>query len=505
MTPGAAALLIDSLEFRFFDILALTQADPDFRPQAADLADLEFLDTAYALTGRAEDRANNTWLRSVLLQRMGEAAAAERLIKEVRVSRDIARMGTLDRNDRVALTGAFRWLTVRLAALLAERNASAAEMFDAIEWAKGRALADQVARPGVPSLRDLVKALHGSRTHYWTLLPDKAATYWCLVTDDGVATSGFVPVSLGDIAKVASAKRIDPAGRGSLPGNRLSPVLDWRAMLAPLAAPIAAAQRSGKIRPGDQLLIAPHGSLHVFPLQELSGDDGVLGERMRVSRLHSAASTLSILAQPSKRPRRAVAIWAPTIIEADSAVHVASFEKVVVALRGHLPTEVIIGTAADVESLQQAASADTLLHLCSHGTFAERGAFNQRSQLLLSGRHTLPTLDPPQHQFGAADLLTSRLDGGHVTLQACVSGYAAANPQGDAVGLEWAFMLAGAASTLGTHWHVPAEETADFSATFYDAWLGGVGRAHAAWIAADRLRRHGSRQWSAFSLTGDWR
>jgi CHAT domain len=338
-----------------------------------------------------------------------------------------------------------------------------------------------------------------------TLLPDDAATYWCLLTNDGVATSGAVPVSLDNIKKVANANRIEPAGRGRLRGNRHAPVLDWRAMLAPLAAPVAAAQRAGRMLPGDRLFIAPQGSLHAFPLQELPGADCDLGERLHVSRVHSAAAVLGVLANPPKRPRRAVALWAPTAIEADSALHVASFDKVVAALRRHLPTEIIRGVAADAESLQRAATPDTLMHLCSHGTFAVAGAFNQRSQLLLSDRQALPTLDPAWHPFGPANLLTSVLDGGHVTLQACVSGYAAANPQGDAIGLEWAFLLAGAASTLGTHWHVPPEETADFSATFYDSWLAGASRAHSGWIAADRLRRHGSQQWSAFSLTGDWR
>jgi hypothetical protein len=501
-------LLIDRMQFRFFEITARVRADPGFRPQPGDLADLEALDTAYAVTRRAEDRATNAWVRSVLLQRAGETAAAERLIEAVRTDRDVARLGTLEPGDRVALTGAFRWLAPRLGELRVRRDAPPADVFDAIEWAKGRALADHAETRAVPPLAELAEALRGTRVHYWTLLPGDAGTHWCLLTDDGTAASGSIPVPLDSIKQVAKPKRIAPSGRGRLPGEPLAPALHWRAVLGPLAAPVAAAQAAGRVRPGDRLVIAPHGSLHAFPLQELPGADGDLGEALHVTRTHSAAALLAVLARPPARPRRAVALWAPTKEEAGHALHVEGFARVVAALRRHLPTEVVEGAAADAEALHRAAAPGVLLHLCAHGTFVEDGPFNHRSRLLLSDGHERPTLaslaESPHH-FSPAKLMAAALTGGHVTLQACVSGYATANPQGDAIGLEWAFLLAGAASTLGTHWHVRFEDTADFAATFYDAWLGGADRADAAWMAASRLRRRGSQEWSAFSLTGEWR
>jgi CHAT domain-containing protein len=106
-----------------------------------------------------------------------------------------------------------------------------------------------------------------------------------------------------------------------------------------------------------------------------------------------------------------------------------------------------------------------------------------------------------------------------VTLQACVSGRAKEGIGGDALGLEWAFLINGASSLLASHWKVPADWAAKFSLKFYQKWLfENVSRAQ-AWrktvlelfseCESQELEKEHPEcrayYWAAFSLSGDWR
>jgi CHAT domain-containing protein len=96
-------------------------------------------------------------------------------------------------------------------------------------------------------------------------------------------------------------------------------------------------------------------------------------------------------------------------------------------------------------------------------------------------------------------------------MMACVSGLSREGVGGDALGLEWAMIQAGAASVLSTHWNVRANLAATFVRTFYEQWLGKKrSRADALSATIASLRAAGGTageiaSWAAFSLTGDWR
>jgi len=100
-----------------------------------------------------------------------------------------------------------------------------------------------------------------------------------------------------------------------------------------------------------------------------------------------------------------------------------------------------------------------------------------------------------------------------MTLQACVSGLSEEGVGGDALGLEWSMLMAGASSVLSTHWYIPVDSSATFCINFYDKWLlNGLSRAQ-AWRSAvldqmdDNKAFDGDRayHWASFSLAGDWR
>jgi CHAT domain-containing protein len=104
-----------------------------------------------------------------------------------------------------------------------------------------------------------------------------------------------------------------------------------------------------------------------------------------------------------------------------------------------------------------------------------------------------------------------KMQDSHVTLMACVSGLSREGLGGDALGLDWALVQAGATSILASHWMVSAADAAIFFELFYKKWLQEKkSRRHAFRETVNELRsKDGTTAdahcWAAFSLSGDWR
>jgi hypothetical protein len=471
--------------------------------------------------------ADAVWLGSILLERAGDLRGAEREVASLQANQDVARRQVADLRPRARVTGKYRYLPARLAALRYRLEDDASALFDAVEWAKSRALSDAAGDETPPRFDTLQKALAGTRTHYLTFLLDTTESFAVLVTADGTARVARIPVGRAQAKDYATPEKIRPDGRAGPTANPLLPRGDWSLQLAPLAAPLDAAYAERRIVERDTLLISPHSLLHLFPLHELalpSAGGRSIGEVAAVVRVHGAATVLRCLAAGSpSRPNRAIVLRAPLEQELADDAYAAAFERCAALLGARLgrPPVCVDKEYATVQAVLAELGPERMLHLACHGDMLTSGPAEDRSFLLLAPGTGLPerkprggglplgTLTPSLVLKRAAEMSNgdpAPLRGMHVTLQACVSGHAAANPQGDAIGLEWAFLMAGAASTLGTHWHVDREDAAAFAQTFYASWLGGAGRAE-AWAAAGAALRgmHDDSRWAAFSLTGEWR
>lgn len=527
MTP---ALEADRLREAFVAIsVRLARDTARYQGSPEERAVLARYEAACAGAGRHDDRATAAWVRSFLLGNAGRRDDAEAALLCVRDDREAARAKTAALGPRAGLTGAFPALAERLAGL---RAGCAPRLFDAIEWAKGRALADASNEAGWPALGTLRDGLAGGRVHYMTFLLAKEAVFAVLLTADGSALPFRWPLAEAAVTRMAREELIRPGAHGEAQGaasGNIFDVLDdlldpgpadWRQELAPLATPVAGALADGRMAEGDTLLLSPHRALHLFPLHELAVGARPVGERVAVVRVHGAADVLRRLrAGAPPRPDRYVALRAPRAAEASDPAHAAAFARVVDALgRSMAATAPLDGAQADLRAALAAAAPRRVLHLTAHGDVARGGPPLERSYLSLArdGALPTPTTDPrrpPPGALTAASVMglldrgPAPLAGAHVTLQACVSGHARANPQGDAVGLEWAFLLAGAASTLGTHWHVDWPDAARFCEAFYRAWLGDGASRATAWLRAGQALRGttGDRRWAAYSLTGEWR
>ena len=160
------------------------------------------------------------------------------------------------------------------------------------------------------------------------------------------------------------------------------------------------------------------------------------------------------------------------------------------------------------------------MHFTTHGTFPpdkNRGVDPnpfRSSGMLLVARSALRSKSAVLLGGSDEGLLTPerigglRLDDCHVTTQGCSTGLSKEGAGGDALGLEWALLLAGASSALTAHWDVPLGSSSEFLLRFYDAWLiDGATRAQAWRSAALTMLDDGATpmDWAGFSLAGDWR
>lgn len=487
--------------------------DPRLLGDAAALKMLAELQEAQAVRDRQAEAATTGWLRSVLLERQGDRPGAIGVLKSLRDNRDLARSGTTEPGLRPYVTGLFPALAARLANLLYETKAPDAEIFAAIEWGKGRAITDTWSNGRIPSADELARLLRGRRIHYLSFLQDEKVVFAAFLTCDGTLTTRRIVLE-ADSVSAAQLIMIRKGGR----------LVDWQPIAEPLTAWLPAPAERSQLQEDDVLLISPHGPLHSLPLHALPADDGKpLAPRLAVIRTHGVAAVAAALGPAGATPQRALAVRAPRSDERGDPQLRDDFDGCVEALRAVLPTDRLEDEEADADALWVALKPGSLLHLMAHGDYDQPDPevpprFYDRSGVVLShggrlwpgedaavlrGPHLFSPKSLDQRRAGDA----GRLRGVHVTLLACVSGHSRANPQGDAVGLEWAFLLGGAASVLSSHWHVEATPASTFCAAFYEAWLGSKRQSRVrAWQAA--VRRiidllPGEPICYAFSLSGD--
>jgi CHAT domain-containing protein len=229
-----------------------------------------------------------------------------------------------------------------------------------------------------------------------------------------------------------------------------------------LAAPVEA--RLDAIGGRTELIIVPHGALHVLPFHALwdASKSQYLDERFTIRTAPSA----SVLSRQSAGLRRAAAAGGGTalvVAVADEVVPnvLAEGREVATTLGG----DVLAGREATIANVRQGASRAGILHLACHGRF-------DASMPLSSG------LRLADGWMTIRDICGLRLDADLVFLSACETGLGRVESGDEVLGLQRAFLAAGARGLLLTLWRVPDESTADFARLFYSAWDNGGGSTH---------------------------
>lgn len=495
-----------------------------------------------------EDQNDALWSLYLCYSRTGRDAQAIDALQELRSNLEETRSRISDPLERAGVMTKFPYLFGALCRLLCKSNRPA-QLLDAMEGAKGRVIADVLTQKRGKAVSDktfskpstqLPELMSQMNAHYLSYFVDDDATYAVLVARDGSLHNHSIELGMATLREYS--KQVDPSGwgksRGGLYGaksvtditDRLSPLVAWLEPLAEL----------GLIRDGDHLCYCPDDELHLIPLHFVSFRGKPLVDYLSVSRIQGALALSLLLSDRLEPLKRFIAVQVPSKQDLDDAAKISVFKQVSDWLAQKLPGEVISDEAADLESIQQSEWTGRIVHFATHGTFPrEGGTHSERdpnpytaSGLVLSTNEQLPDMNLVANGKADDTLLTPsralELDfsGSHVTMQACVSGLAKEGIGGDALGLEWALLQAGASSLLATHWNVDATGSAAFSLRFYQKWLfDGCSRAR-AWresvlelIAEEstfdrssvdtqkvnRTRQPGAYYWAGFSLSGDWR
>ncbi|MCZ6565990.1 MAG: CHAT domain-containing protein [Gammaproteobacteria bacterium] len=406
------------------------------------------------------------------------------------------------------------------------------ELLESIEASKGRAIADILTlkqdKPvpdadvygAVSNLKSLTQAHQFNYlSFYLDRYDSKAIIYMVMICKDG-ETYGTNPVSIDEKLLDSALANLDP-GRWNQPGFRGSKIPNASIVMAPLASLISDLNDRGVLQEGDHICYTADEQLNNLPLHYLPFEDGLLIDSFSFSRIHNAAQLETLLEEAPVNPNHAEVFVVPTIQDTESA-NWPDFEESInrpaTMLSEFLEVQVLKDQQVSLSTLNNYNLPQAILHFSTHGV-SEIGTNNPftGSGLVISDGDQLPDQDKIANGdltcvLTPQKIVDSDLDlhNSHVSLMACVSGLSREGLGGDALGLDWALVNAGARSMLTSHWYISARQAADFFDRFYHFWLGEKqtkakafqNTIHELQQSSDIDNRH---QWSAFSLSGDWR
>ena len=405
------------------------------------------------------------------------------------------------------------------------------ELLEAIEASKGRGVADILTkRSGSPvfdaniyeAVTNLPSLTQAHNFHYITYFVDDNQVYAVLVTKKGALyASDPLLISKSELRELSL--NVNPKKWGQLSDFDPSvQIEDVSEKLAPLVAWLGPLINQGILEANDHIVYSADDNFHNVPLHYLLLAGVPLIEMFSISRIQNAHHLKQVLEQPVNRPNKGyLGVVVPTAENTkrpDWDTFRNNLFRPIHFLHRYWPEKgaVLENTQATKDSLAHEKRKQQVLHFSTHGIFPEKrkdiSPFTE-SGLLLASDDRLPeekASGRDAHLLSPAEVLNTKLDveGSHISLMACISGLSREGLGGDALGLEWSFIQAGASSLVGSHWLISAKLAADFFELFYHNWLYKEhSRAHAYRFAVLALRRADKNPfgWAAFSLGGDWR
>lgn len=358
------------------------------------------------------------------------------------------------------------------------------EAFDFAERGKARALAEQFGpAEGKPRTHEEARALLDERSllvQYFTtaesvvvigVRPDWTRPSVVEVPADRDALRRFVVTNFGEAGRV---RQLVLSGLEEL----------WHGY-DPLVAPIA-----DWSRPGDQVVLAPHGLLHYLPLHALRVGDGYLIERNPVSYTSSAALLGACRAKDRSADAPGAAVFGDP---AGDLTHARAEAETVAELLATVPRLRREVTRAAVAA---AVAEHGIVHYAGHAAFVPGDPMSSGLQLadgVLTARDIAATPAPGL-----------RL----ATLSGCETGISRHHPGDDIQGLVRGFLYAGSPAVLASLWRVPDESAARIMTCFYKL-LPETTTADALRRAVLEVRAQDDRwsslhHWAPFVLVGDW-
>jgi CHAT domain-containing protein len=241
--------------------------------------------------------------------------------------------------------------------------------------------------------------------------------------------------------------------------------------------------------------VIPHDVLHYLPFAALTNGQTYLGERYTLFALPSASTLAFLRPKSAAGPTTALALG---FGQAEGLAPLTQAEQEAQAVADLLQGEALTGAAASETALRARAATASVIHLAAHGQLVPASPLFSRLVLAPDGDH-----DGALEIQEIYDLGLARAE--LVVLSACQTQLGAQSRGDDLVGLNRAFIAAGAPSVVGSLWTVDDEATGLLMASFYSHLAHGLPKAEAlrAAQAAARTKYPHPYYWAAFVLTGD--
>ena len=202
----------------------------------------------------------------------------------------------------------------------------------------------------------------------------------------------------------------------------------------------------------DRLCVVPDARMGAIPFPALFDGEVHLYERWAIT------VSPSLVAADEACSRSLSSLRATVVGVADDDAPAMDDEARTVA--GLLPTTtLLVGPDATVAQLQRHVAGADLVHVACHGIYRPDNPLFSRLRL-------------HDRWMTSAEIVQLDLRGALVVLSACESGTHGRSLE--PVGLGWAFLAAGAAGVLVSHWPVDDTATAALMAAFYRHLSGGL-------------------------------
>jgi CHAT domain-containing protein len=243
------------------------------------------------------------------------------------------------------------------------------------------------------------------------------------------------------------------------------------------------------------LLIVPHGPMHYLPFAALRDDAGWL-VASRSLRFLPSSSSQPYLRQPAAGDSRPILILGnPDLGDPELDLPGAAEEAAAVAAIMQ-PARTVARLAAS-ETLLKAEGQDYRhIHIAAHGQYNDAQPMLSRLALAKDGGN--------DGDLTAAEVFGLRLNADLVTLSACETGLGKTLQGDEVIGLQRAFLFAGASNILASLWEVDDQATNVLMQRFYRELRAGAPLRQALRTAQRDVmaRMPEPLYWAAFQVTG---
>ncbi|MEW6544752.1 MAG: CHAT domain-containing tetratricopeptide repeat protein [Nitrospirota bacterium] len=252
---------------------------------------------------------------------------------------------------------------------------------------------------------------------------------------------------------------------------------------------------------GKRLGIVPYDSLHYLPFQALHSSERYLIQDSPLFFAPSAAVLQHALAKDRPRGSRLLAFGNPDLGNPELDLPYAQAE--VEALAALYPSAAVRvrGEASEAAAKEESGRYD-VLHFASHAEFSELDPLYTGLRLAMDRERR------EDGRLAASEVFALDLKPYLVTLSACQTGLGVATSGDEVIGMNRAFIYAGAPSIVASLWSVSDLSTAKLMEAFYRN-LRTMPKDEAlqkAQVALLGTERFGDPfYWAPFYLTGDWK